>query len=172
MCYFLTIGVPEQYSEQASDKLKRGYVVSKSRNSSLNEYVPDDHSLFYVTTGMCSCDLFQVPKDGVKEIEKIRKKYQKPKYKKRGWSKVKIERAVKDQIKAMKHGSNGLSPALRHELVDIVGLTKSLSIIVHWYSGSVDDESISLKSESEISTYDLINDDLAVAEDTLITLKL
>jgi hypothetical protein len=40
MCYFLTIGVPEQYSEQASDKLKRGYVVSKSRNSSLNEYVP------------------------------------------------------------------------------------------------------------------------------------
>lgn len=22
-------------------------------------YVPDDHSLFYVTTGMCSCDLYQ-----------------------------------------------------------------------------------------------------------------
>jgi hypothetical protein len=55
--------------------------------------------------------------------------------------------------------------------VEIVGITKSLSIIVHWYSGSVDDESISLGSESEISAYDLINDDLAVAEDILITLK-
>ena len=168
MCYFLTIGFPKQHAEQACDKLKRGYIVSRPSNSSLYDYIPDDHSLFYVTTNeMCSCCLYQEPKDSEQVTERIRKKYNK-----RGWSKAKIERAIQDHIQAMKDGSNGLIPALRHELVDIVGITKSLLIIVHWYSGLVDEEHVTIKSESEISTYDIINDDFAVAEDTLVTLKL
>ena len=171
MCFFITIAVPDQFTDQVRDHLRSGYGVSKADNRSLSGYLPDDHSMFYVTSGMCSCDLFQEPVDIRKSIDKIRSQYAKPKYRKRGWTKAKIERAVQDKIKTMKHGPGGLSLALRHKLSDIVRLTNSLFIVVHWYSGAIDEESISIKSESEIHAHDLINDDGAVTEDTWVALK-
>jgi len=55
--------------------------------------------------------------------------------------------------------------------VEIVGVTSGLFILVHWYSGVLDEESISLRSEKIIHPRELINDDRAIAEDTWIELK-
>ena len=171
MCYFITIAVPDVFSEHVREHLRHDYDVSKACNPSLSGYLPDDHSMFYVTSGMCSCGLFQTPEDPQRSIDKIRQKYQKHKYKKRGWSEAKIERAVQDKIRTMKHGPGGLRPTLRHKLRDFVQSTDSLYIVVHWYSAEIDEESIPIKSESEIRTHDLINDDGAIIEDTWIKLK-
>lgn len=172
MCYFITIAVPSRFAEKVRVHLRPGYGVGKTANPSFTGFLPEDHTMFTVTSGMCSCDLFQPPGDPQKSIDKIREQYAKPKYQNRGWSNAKIERAIQDKIRTLKHGSDGLSPALRQKLCDIVHLTSSLFIVVHWYASGIDEETIPLMSEKVVSTRELIHNDRAVVEDTWVALKL
>jgi hypothetical protein len=169
MCYFITVGVPDRFGEQARETLENGYVVSRSGNRSLAALFDGNPALFTVTSGICACDLYQAPVDHEKALARFKRKARKPKAKKRGWTKTKIDRAVKDRMSALARRKNGLSPSLRQALADLARQTDWLAIVVHWYSGGVDDEAIPVRRVSAIDADTLLTDDWAVIEDTLLT---
>jgi len=166
MCYFLTVSVPEPYGIWFVRSMKPGYCLTVSGNRSLSSLLPEGHKSFYVTQGMCSCPLYRRLYDPEEHTEKIRKKYAK-----RGWTNAKIERSLAERAKNRRHGFMGLHPELRYVLAQTADVTEQISLLVHWYSGSPDEENVEPVSQSSINADELIRNDRAVAEDHLLTVK-
>ena len=146
MCYFITIGIPETKAEIFKALMPRNLHLSESSNPSLRPHIPQNHVLFIVTSGGCSCDLFAGEKEEdehEKTIKKLRRKY-----KRKGWTESKIERAISQAISAK---AVGLRDDVRYFLSDAFKQTKVMRIIIHWYNGGVETEDIQISGTQSIS---------------------
>ena len=100
MCWLMTFAVPNGVEKV---ECPRGLSVEAIQNlGSGNSYDPS-LCLYTLTAGGCSCDLVRLNYEE-KALAKLEKK-QRVKYKKKGWSDSKIERAMKCQLQPMKSGS-------------------------------------------------------------------
>lgn len=108
---------------------------------------------------------------GTSEIEKLRRK---------GWSETKIQRFLSDKNKNTEkyiRGSEQSKAAAENELQEWVAFyrklfestdIKTFGILLHWYSGSIESERITIKKRVLISRSELtIKHLLEVEEDTL-----
>ncbi|MFQ5928359.1 MAG: hypothetical protein ACE5MK_01575, partial [Acidobacteriota bacterium] len=84
MCYFITVGIAEKFESVFKQRMRPEFGIDRSSNTSILHNLDPADVAFEVITGMCSCDLFTQPRDLEKEAERLRHKYSKPKYKKRG----------------------------------------------------------------------------------------
>lgn len=121
MCYMIVVGLPQAAQQHWIARLPSGMRAGAARYEGLSTRM-GGFPTFIVTTGMCSCDLFNRGSD-----QHTFKKYQK-----KGWSKTKIERAIANQKKANIHA--GLHPDLRHWLADAAIATRHAYLLVHWDS--------------------------------------
>lgn len=108
MCRFISIAVED--AEEAK-KIFAGYSVWDNENKSFKPEIPSQYHLFWVTDGHCSCGFYSDPYDPEYESRKLRKKYSKQKYKKKGWSQERIEREI-EHIMSKPKEKGGLSPLL------------------------------------------------------------
>ena len=154
MCYFITISIPDSGIEFAKEKIPRNIHLSPSSNPATQNLIPNNYQHLYVTSGGCSCDLFnedhnESTKDKIEE--KLRRKY-----KKKGWSENKIQRAVSQaNTDSTNNRSVGLSDDLKFYISDLLTKIKDVRLLIHWYSGVADQEKIEIKHGPTISSYQL-----------------
>jgi hypothetical protein len=165
MCYFITIGVPAKLVS-ALEEFHREYKLTPHGNASIRKAFGAEHKPFTITSGGCSCSLYSQPGEQQgKQEARLRAKY-----KKKGWSQAKIDRAMANKSHATQYKFNGLHPDLRQHLSQVISTLKHLYMFVHWYSDNVDIESINIVTKKAISVSDLLNN-APVPQDTLIQMK-
>ena len=118
-----------------------GYDIWGCENKSFISKVNSNFDTLWVTEGQCLCSLFSEPYDPLLAAEKLRKKFSKPKYRKKGWSEARIEREI-ERIQKTSKKEGGLSSLLFN---NIQTYTKEVGICqmhVGWYSGDQNKEGI------------------------------
>lgn len=162
MCYFITVGTNEQGAEVLKRRLSDTFGASPTSNVSILNLLPP-HDRTFNLGGMCSCHLFSKSHAAPLDTHKLRSKY-----KKRGWSEGKIERAISGKLSAQKESFKGLRHDLREELCHIVSELGRLSVVVHFYSGDVESEVVPIAGKVVVDCGRLMKDEDAVAEDMLV----
>ncbi|OAI41309.1 hypothetical protein AYO40_03375 [Planctomycetaceae bacterium SCGC AG-212-D15] len=136
MCYFVTVGVPEDRAACLEAAIPRGLAATPAANPSITRHLPKRYRTYIITTGMCSCDLFfpssPAPRDEGAHADKLRRKYEK-----QGWTKAKIERAIAQSQSSSRSPPEpppaGLGPDLCEILAAVAEEAGELAIVAHWY---------------------------------------
>jgi hypothetical protein len=154
MCFFITISVPAQKANLVPEVFGRGFHTSQTANPAVIAALPASHATMLVTNGHCSCDLYASPRSATEPDPEahLRKKYAK-----RGWSKAKVMRAV-EQAKASSSRSlhaRGFIPDVAERLQALCKAAGTVAVVVHWYSGQVETEQLSLKHAEPCDCADL-----------------
>jgi hypothetical protein len=101
-------------------------------------------------------------------MERFRRKHSQPKYRKRGWTDTKIERALeqmKDDVERRpKSDLRGLRIDLRRAITDLASSAGPARVLAHYFSGGIDDETIHA-SHATVAASQLLTDDSLVAPD-------
>ena len=152
MCYFVTVAVPQSAEHQLIGLVPRGLALYRCDNPSIAQHLPAIFRSFFLTSGMCSCDLFSraiEAESPERRTDRLRKKYAK-----RQWSTAKIERAIASTLAAHKPNSApaGYDNRLRHLIADFVEVHGEVKIIAHFYNGDVNTEQVHVTSGSTISS--------------------
>lgn len=168
MCRFLALAVKN--GDSARSALAEFYVYPNS-NKSLLKTVPGNYTWLWVTDGHCSCGLFDYPFDLEAEIEKIRTKYTKPKYKKQGWTERRIEEKIKSLRKKEKSRPGGLDGKLYAVLKEYVGSAGECFLYLGWASGAPDDEAFSVSGCENFEIRSELNTPWGIGEGRLYKLE-
>lgn len=173
MCYFISIAVRENHQTTLKSRLRSSFKLSESDNQSIKNSLNEGETLFVLSDGHCACDLYSAPTKDPRENteEKLRAKYSKPKYKKLGWTKEKIGRAIADSLAKPVSTFSELREDLRWQLSDLVRDVGPVQLLVHFYAGDVEQESVEIRSKSTITCKQLMERDELITEDSLIQIK-
>jgi hypothetical protein len=168
MCYFITVGLDKNYTSFLHRYMQDEYGFLRSNNPSITDRLNTNSVAFHiVSTGKqpCSCGLFYLKREDSEPSEANRLRL---KYRKKGWSAEKIERAISDKFSTHKRNFEGLKPDLRERLCGVVTEAGRVLLVVHWYSGDVDAEKLPIRSQKIVTCDELLGEDGAVTEDTEI----
>lgn len=144
MCFFVTIAVPAKQANRIPEAFGRGFQILPTANASVLSVLATEYTACLITCGMCSCDLYRRPHTSVAadSDEHLQRKYAS-----RGWSQAKIARAVKQ---AKEHNRSAVTwSGLRGDVIErlrsLCEAAGAIAVVVHWYSGDVESERMSLK---------------------------
>ena len=138
MCYFITLGVPDASGEvvEALRQLPGVLALRESRNPFVARAFPPACRLYNVTDAHCSCSLV-IASPGKDDAKTLASKEEK--YRKLGWSKQKMARALAAASVSLARPSRedpeGKLPDLVSRLVESLG---RVWFHVHFYAGDVD----------------------------------
>ena len=147
MCRFISIAVEDA---NEAKKIFAGYTVWDNENKSFKSEVPQQYNTLWVTDGHCSCDFYSDPYDPEKEANKLRRRFSKPKYKKKGWSKERVEREV-EQILNKPKKEGGLSALLFSCIQTYTNNIGSCYFHVGWYNGDQTKQGLNITEHSKVS---------------------
>lgn len=121
MCYMIVVGLPKVTQQYWLEKLPPPSHAWPASYAGLSQQM-GNFAPFVIGTVMCSCALHNQSSDtSVAE-----------RYRKKGWSQSKIERALADRKKADRHA--GLHSAWRHWLADAATAAGEAYLYIHWDS--------------------------------------
>ncbi len=176
MCYFITLGVPEEKAEFFEQHVQRGFHIALIANASVLEEMGHGLRTYLLMSGGCSCSLFSEPhKEAggdpqarqLSMQERLRHKYEKM-----GWSPSKIERALaqrpKDRGPKAFVGLRGDVQRFLGELATNVG---QLAVLVHWYDEDLQDSRLACKQGAVVSPEIALEERLRIAADEIIWIK-
>jgi len=165
MCHFLTIAVPGKDVPEVPEEFRRSIHFDQHNNRSVTEHSPRDWTCFTATSGGCSCDFYRAPNNATRDISKLEKKYRK-----KGWSDAKIQRALESQ-----KDTTTRSAGLRDDILDLVTRLTThfgeIRLALHWYSGDVDTEKFTLNDAGLASLTDFRQDSTILQDETTLTIK-
>jgi hypothetical protein len=118
--------------------------------------------VFIVGTAMCSCDLFN--RDSEENVYRGSEENVYEKYRKKGWSQAKIERAIANRKKANLHA--GLHPELRRWLADAATEAGEAYLFIHW-----DSDELKYEQQVSMSSEEMREHTVPVKEEQLIHVK-
>ena len=155
MCYFILVGIAEEHAEVLQHHL--GGIPAPE--PSILQFLPAGYRTFHVS-GMCGCDLYSAS-----HVEPLDEDRMRSKYRKKGWSESKIERALSDKRSAQKESFRGLKPELRERLCNLAAETGRLSVYVHFQR---DNEGVPVAGKKVVPCTSFMKDDDAVPEDVIV----
>jgi hypothetical protein len=147
MCRFISIAVE---NVEEAKRLFAGYTVWANENKSFKSELPPQFGTLWVTDGHCSCDFYSDPYDPENEAQKLRKRFSKLKYKKKGWSEERIEREVK-QILGKPKQEGGLSSLLFSCIQHYTKNIGSCYFHVGWYDGDQTKQGLRIVDYANVS---------------------
>lgn len=174
MCHLITVVIPSGHHSQLQGELPGDVELHPLRNPHITKFMPSGFDAYMLTTGdadlRCSCSLY-TPLEASSEkefdpVEQLRRKYRQ-----RGWSATKIERAIAsaryqhEQERAYEF--IGLRPDVLAALGQALPNLRKLFVWVHEYHGDYDRESISITTR-RVSKHEFGKDNFQLAEDTLL----
>lgn len=166
MCHFLTIAVPGKSAPPVPTDFRRAIKFAAHSNRSLSEYTPPSWTSFTATSGGCSCNLYRSPRSKSKDRSKLETKYRK-----KGWSDAKIQRALEISKPTPPTRPDGL----RDDMVGLIAvLAKTfgqIRVSLHWYSGDIETEDFALKDAGCISLKRFLDDTTALGDETTIKIN-
>lgn len=160
MCYFVFVSVPSSKVIAVENSATTGLSVHPISSPVVDALFPQGHVVFEVTDGACSCSLY--PSNTRHRDEAKRR----AKYKQKGWSASKIERALNSK---RQHDSKKRDIGRTFEtfLDNIVATAGEIGLFVHWFKGSTVGES--LNSLHTIKRY--VGEGWDYPPDTLILIR-
>lgn len=133
MCDFITISLPKATSDTIMETLPKDLICFVTHNKSIATHLSSDYiSYGLLANSMCSCGLFHPANPEGEEREKealIRK------YKKKGWSESKIQRAISEHEASisMKNKTYGFREDLLAWFISAAhSLKGNVSILIHF----------------------------------------
>lgn len=163
MCYFLTVGVEADGAalldvESARRRRGRHLTISAASNASLAALFPRGDRLFWVTSGMCSCELCSGGRSrGHADPSRERKRYEE-----RGWSEAKIARALEAKHAERPTVTRGQREDTPRELLHNLLLALSacdggVRVYAHLYSGDQNSELVTGLLGGQMEVCELID---------------
>jgi hypothetical protein len=173
MCYFLTIGVQADGAvlidgDRGGQHRGRRLTFAPLSNPSLATIFPRGDRLFWVTSGMCSCDLYL--RRNVRKHSDLGR--ERNKYRAKGWSESKIGRALRAKLaerRTVARGQREDTPReLLHDLLlDLSACHGGVRVFAHMYQGEPNEENLPNHARTAISLSELI-DGGNFPEDTVV----
>jgi hypothetical protein len=166
MCYFLTLGVPAKCADVMNSTAPRGFALNLVQNQSVLAQLPPDFRTYHLTSGMCSCDLYRRHSKRAEDPSEFLRR----KYRKKGWSDSRIERAVEQSSKHAKHKKPfvGLRPDAATIVGELARKTGRVAVIAHFYHGDTEQEAIRLGPVRSVTNEELLAARIPFDEDELI----
>ena len=166
MCYYITVAFPKATANSILTSLPKGLNSSAFSNPSVSKRLPKDYESVAIITAMCSCDLYSSPAkpdEKEKEKEALRRKY-----KKKGWSENKIQRALNDHEKNLKVRRDGFRDDFFSWICDLSEKApNSLFILVHFYGGDLETEELNI-NQSTVKAVELRSLQQKIDQDVLV----
>jgi hypothetical protein len=155
MCYFITVALPETDAAELAREFRGEFVPL--HNPSLAKQLPAGHKMLSLVEGMCSCSIY-MPSSPHTDPTKRREKY-----KKKGWSQAKIERAIREAEQSRQSPGKSLPRYLQ----EIAQFVPEFWVHVHWFSGDISEEQIPLAPHMLLRGEGFLGE-VAVPQDTLV----
>ena len=146
MCYFISVAIPAAAEDTMRAHFGRGFGLIPCENRSVLAAMPTDYRVYVVTSGGCSCEMYAAPGESGFEPKQTDEQKTWRKREKRGWSAAKIERAESQAVSKPHVGPpswRGLRPDVAERIASVAE-HGPVGVVVHWYSGSVVAERITL----------------------------
>jgi hypothetical protein len=140
---------------------RHGFQSSSTSNACVVEAFPASDLLSVVTRGGCSCDLAGRPAADFDEAA------ERLKYRKKGWSASKIERAVLGK----RPNERANYATFRETLASVVRATGEARIMAHWFSGPIETELVLVQPRIALSLDQYLARAGAYEDDTLHDLR-
>ena len=128
-----------------------GYNLWDNENKSFKTEVAAEFDKLWVTDAHCSCAFYSEPYDPEVEVEKLKKRFSKPKYRKKGWTQERIDREVERILRIKSKDEGGLSKPLFHCLQNYVKEIGSCYFHIGWYSGDQTKQGLKIDEYSKVS---------------------
>lgn len=176
MCYFITIGLPEDKAQFLEDHIPRGFHIAPIENLSVLEQMGRGFRTYLLMSGGCSCSLFNEPRPEAKEAgqtrEHSRRERLRRKYEKMGWSAAKIDRAL-TQLPRGREGESftGLRGDVQHFVGELALNVGEVAVVAHWYDGDVQETRLTLKPGRVVSPETALEEGLLVAAGEILRIK-
>jgi hypothetical protein len=169
MCYFITVGIPDEDVPLLDDHLPRGLDLAPSANPSVLEQMGPGFRTYLLTSGGCSCDLFRKPRTATEhdEQELLRHKYEK-----KGWSAAKIDRALAQRRQSRgPEPSPGLAIVVQRFLAQLATRAGQVAVLVHWYRGDVEKTQFACKTGRVLPAETVSAEGLPLEADEIVRVK-
>ena len=168
MCYFIALGVPATADSRLLDEFGRGFMLLPTSSASICRALPSAFKARLLTSGMCSCDLYVKP--GIQPPETPTEELR-TRYRKRGWSEVKIDRAVSQataKSEIVQPAFSGLRADVAAGVVAVAQSEGSIALVVHWFSGDVETEGFAVSPGPRLRGADFYAAAESLPADTLV----
>lgn len=174
MCHLITVVIPAGRQNQLQEVVPEEVELHPHRNPHIKKLVPRGFDAYLLMTGdadfRCSCSLY-TPIEAASEKELDPVEHLRRKYRQRGWSATKIERAIASaryaHLKEQASDFVGLRPDVTSAICQALSTLAKAFILVHEYHGDYDRESFVITT-SRVSAREFGNDDFELPEDTLL----
>jgi hypothetical protein len=163
VCYFLMIGVHADGAvlidgEREPRRRDRRLTIAPALNPSLAGIFPRDDQLFWITNGMCSCDLY--PRGGISKHTNLDR--ERNKYRAKGWSESKIDRALRAKLAVhpmVARGQRDDTPLelLYDLLINLSTCDGGVRIFTRMYKGDPNEEKVVGHTRMPVNLADLVN---------------
>ncbi len=181
MCDFITVAFPKRFLDLFKISIPRGLVTEEISNPTIASNIPKEYIQAVITDGSCSCGLFFSQEDvedakadrALKDMEKIREKYQKM-----NWSNAKIERTLAEIAATQNKNAfsrpeleTGFRQDIREAIAKFAEMNCSVYVIVHAYCGSIAEERFGVQGRKNIAASRLRNNEYILARDMLYVIR-
>ena len=176
MCYFITIGLPEDKAQSSKRNIPRGFHIALIANTSVLQAMGHGFCTYLLMSGGCSCDLFRAPptenEEGGHAPQDSKQERLRHKYERMGWSAVKIDRALAQHRKDSRvEPFIGLRGDVQQFLGELAQNVRQLAVVVHWYDGDVQEARFACKQGEVVSLEIALKEGLRLATDEIVWIK-
>ncbi len=179
MCFYITATLPNNTDiESVRDILnKYNMAFSSINNSILNSQLRSGELYFHATKDYCDCGTFLGFLNQDREYQQLLNSKKVKTLRKKKWNQSQIDVWIKDKLKKKPpHGKKSITENERqldverwsNFIQEILKTVKRIGILKHWYSGSLENEDISIKRTERISLKDLTTDYLLNMEEDVL----
>ena len=175
MCYFITVGLPEDKAEFLDRQVPRGFHIAPIANLSVLQQMGQGFRTYLLMSGGCSCELFRkspTETDGDQQTWRHSKQERfRQRFEKMGWSPAKIDRALAQRSKGRRETFTGLRSDVQCFLGKLAMNVGQLAVVIHWYHGDVREARLACKQGGVVSPEAAIAEGLILGTDEIVRIK-
>jgi hypothetical protein len=146
MCWYLIVAIPRDEKDLSERILPGGLSLVDCANKCVRRTISDTFQCMFLVYGFCSCDLYQDTDEGMRPRRKARAR----KYRRKGWSEAKIERALQQAQDAYDEKPVGLREDVIRYLDAMVNAGGVVGVLLHFFNGDVDKERFTIKDSIKL----------------------
>ena len=151
MCTLIHLALDAPHAELVGRLRKSGFEALASENVALSQLIGPN--ALAVSSGGCSCELVA---GAVRRLDDSEAQALRRRYRRKGWSQAKIERALSDADAARQRNPSGEKARRFAELLgELLEHFGELKLFAHEYSGSFEHEALEILARRDVERAEL-----------------
>lgn len=168
MCHYITATLPHGFSiletEAIASQFERDW--EPLNNPYIHKFLSSGEQYFYTTRGHCDCGTTLGSKNSLHNNQSSIDRHVK-KFKRKGWSESRIDRWLEEKLKPKPGGDTFSWKSLISSLIE-KGNAEYVGILLHAYSGSLENEKIEIERIEEVGFANLSEEYLCKVEEDVL----